>query len=201
MLLFFRKNCWINKYSTSNFWLKKVIFIFGVRWPLTSHTLTKRPCCKVRVPKYFSFDALPAPEIFLIYLVFFKMCNRSDVFRSTLLRQPTQNIFCISPIFRQYVELSFEPKLFINLHTITKKNIAKFVLNWRYFVFDRKISTQNWTMSFPWNQNITDSSHWQSILRGHNGQISKNWTFIGYCNFVKFILHFFIISFLFYGTK
>ncbi len=32
-----------------NLWLKKVIFIFGVRWPLIGRTATQRSCCNARV--------------------------------------------------------------------------------------------------------------------------------------------------------
>ncbi len=49
---FFRKYCFFKKkflnkkYSAYNLWLKKVIFIIGVRWPLAGRTVTQWPCCK-----------------------------------------------------------------------------------------------------------------------------------------------------------
>ncbi len=57
--------------------IKKVIFIFGVRWPLTGCTVTQGPCHKQRkgwrgrnpyfyIPKYHSSDALPASEILIL---------------------------------------------------------------------------------------------------------------------------------------
>ncbi len=50
--------------------VKKAIFIFDVRWPLTGHRGhgankvkdERRESC-LHIPKYPSFDALPAPEI------------------------------------------------------------------------------------------------------------------------------------------
>ncbi len=90
---FFRRNCWIKKYSASNFGSKKVIFIFYVRWPLAARIVTPNGCVanKVRVegtliwgkipfnpyffvPKYHSSDALPAPEIFILILLQVSVC-------------------------------------------------------------------------------------------------------------------------------
>ncbi len=45
------------------FLIKKAIFIFGVRWPLTSQAPFNP---YFYVPKYRSSDALPVPEIFFL---------------------------------------------------------------------------------------------------------------------------------------
>ncbi len=75
--------------STSNFWYKKVIFIYRVRRPLSvaqwpsGHVANRvqverwlRPFNPYfYVQKYGSFDALPAPEIFFIFSNFCKVVS------------------------------------------------------------------------------------------------------------------------------
>ncbi len=57
----FSKKLSNKKIFSVKFLIKKAIFIFGVRWPLTGRTVTHLEV----VPKYLSSDALPEPEIFL----------------------------------------------------------------------------------------------------------------------------------------
>ncbi len=70
----FSKKLLNKKIFNIKFLIKKAIFIFGVRWPLTGRTVTQLDVLQTfapfkphfYVPKYRSSGALPAPEFFFV---------------------------------------------------------------------------------------------------------------------------------------